>query len=148
LIVNWKSLSPIYSTGVSSVGGRDGTIRSDDGMLDLTVALPQSLGGTGGATNPEQLLAGGYAASFANAVFSATRDRTHKVVYKDIEVIAEVDMEATSHGSFELSVSLIVMIAGIGQKMAEEIVRSAHASCPYSNAVRGNIKVATSTITR
>lgn len=141
-------MSPIYSTSVSSVGGRDGTIRSDDGMLDLTVALPQSLGGAGGATNPEQLLAGGYAASFANAVFDATRDRSHKVVHKDIEVIAEVDMEANLHGSFELSISLIVIIAGIGQKMAEEIVKSAHAICPYSNAVRGNIKVATSIITR
>jgi lipoyl-dependent peroxiredoxin len=37
----------VYSTTVSSVGGRDGTIRSDDGMLDLKVALPHSLGGTG-----------------------------------------------------------------------------------------------------
>jgi osmotically inducible protein OsmC len=141
-------MSSIYSTSVSSIGGRDGTIRSDDGMLDLKVAVPQSLGGAGGATNPEQLLAGGYAASFANAVFTATRDRIQIVRHKDIEVIAEVDMEANSHGSFDLSLSLIVMIAGIGQMMAEEIVRSAHLICPYSNAVRGNVKVATSIITR
>jgi organic hydroperoxide reductase OsmC/OhrA len=32
-------MNVVYSTTVSSVGGRDGTIRSDDGMLDLRVAL-------------------------------------------------------------------------------------------------------------
>jgi hypothetical protein len=37
-------MSVVYSSTVSYVGGRDGTIRSDDGMLDLKVAMPQSLG--------------------------------------------------------------------------------------------------------
>jgi osmotically inducible protein OsmC len=141
-------MSTIYSTSVSSTGGRDGTIRSDDGMLDLKVALPQSLGGTGGATNPEQLFAGGYAACFANAVINATRDRTHRVMDQDVEVIAEVDMEANSDGSLGLSLSLIVMITGIGQKMAEDIVRSARAMCPYSKALRGNVNVGISVLSR
>jgi organic hydroperoxide reductase OsmC/OhrA len=35
-------MNVVYSTTVSSVGGRDGTIRSDDGMLDLKVARNQS----------------------------------------------------------------------------------------------------------
>jgi osmotically inducible protein OsmC len=141
-------MSTIYSTSVSSTGGRDGTIRSDDGMLDLKVALPRSLGGTGGATNPEQLFAGSYAACFANAVINATRDRTHKVMDQDVEVIAEVDMEAKPDGSFGLSLSLIVMITGIGQKMAEDIVRSARAICPYSKAMRGNVNVGISVLSR
>jgi osmotically inducible protein OsmC len=138
----------VYSTTVSSVGGRDGTIRSDDGMLDLKVALPHSLGGTGGATNPEQLFAAGYAACFANAVMHATRNQSHEVVDQDIEVIAEVDLEAGSEGSFGLALSLIVMIAGVSQRTAEQIVHSAKAICPYSNAVRGNIDVAISVVSR
>jgi lipoyl-dependent peroxiredoxin len=141
-------MNVVYSTTVSSVGGRDGTIRSDDGTLDLKVALPHSLGGAGGATNPEQLFAGGYAACFANAVMHATRNNNHELVDQDIEVIAEVDLGANLDGSFELSLSLIVMIAGVSQKTAEQIVSSAHAICPYSNAVRGNISVSTSVITR
>jgi osmotically inducible protein OsmC len=112
------------------------------------VALPHSLGGEGGATNPEQLFAGGYAACFANAVIHATRNKTHELVDQDIEVIAEVDLGANLDGSFELSLSLIVMIAGVSQKTAEQIVNSAQAICPYSNAVRGNINVSTSVITR
>jgi lipoyl-dependent peroxiredoxin len=141
-------MNVVYSTTVSAVGGRDGTVRSDDGILDLKVALPHSLGGEGGATNPEQLFAGGYAACFANAVIHATRSKTHELVDQDIEVIAEVDLGANLDGSFELSLSLIVMIAGVGQETAEQIVNSAHAICPYSNAVRGNINVSTSVITR
>jgi lipoyl-dependent peroxiredoxin len=61
-------MSIVYSTTVTSVGGRDGTICGDDGMLDLKIALPQSLGVAWGATNPEQLIAAGYVAGFANAV--------------------------------------------------------------------------------
>jgi lipoyl-dependent peroxiredoxin len=141
-------MNVVYSTTVSSVGGRDGTIRSDDGMLDLKVALPHSLGGAGGATNPEQLFAAGYAACFANAVMHATRNKSHEVGEGDVEVIAEVDLEASSDGSFGLALSLIVMIAGVTQKTAEQIVNSADAICPYSNAVRGNIDVAISVVAR
>jgi lipoyl-dependent peroxiredoxin len=54
----------VYSTKVSATGGRHGSIRSDDGLLNLKLALPRTLGGTGDATNPEQLFAGGYAACF------------------------------------------------------------------------------------
>jgi lipoyl-dependent peroxiredoxin len=141
-------MNVVYSTTVSSVGGRDGAIRSDDGMLDLKVALPHSLGGAGGATNPEQLFAAGYAACFANAVMHATRNKSHQVAGEDVEVIAEIDLEAGSEGAFGLALSLIVMIAGVTQKTAEQIVRSAHAICPYSNAIRGNIEVAISVVTR
>jgi lipoyl-dependent peroxiredoxin len=141
-------MNVVYSTTVSSIGGRDGTIRSDDGMLDLKVALPHSLGGTGGATNPEQLFAAGYAACFANAVMHAARNQSYEVVEQDIEVIAEVDLEASSEGGFGFALSLIVMIAGVSQKTAEQIVHSAHAICPYSNAVHGNIDVAISVVTR
>jgi osmotically inducible protein OsmC len=138
----------VYSTTVSSVGGRDGTIRSDDGMLDLKFALPHSLGGAGGATNPEQMFAAGYAACFANAVIHATRNQSQDVADEDIEVIAQVDLEASSDGSLGFALSLIVMIAGVAQKTAERIVHAANALCPYSNAVRGNIDVAISVITR
>jgi osmotically inducible protein OsmC len=54
----------LYSTKVAAIGGRNGSIRSDDGLLNLKLAMPRTLGGKGDATNPEQLFAGGYAACF------------------------------------------------------------------------------------
>ena len=53
-------MSDLYVTKVTATGGRHGHIRSEDGLLDLNLALPKSLGGPGGATNPEQLFAAGY----------------------------------------------------------------------------------------
>jgi osmotically inducible protein OsmC len=44
-------------------------------------------------------------------------------------------------GGFVLSVALDVTITGLDQASAEAIVAAAHAVCPYSNAVKGNIDV-------
>lgn len=61
-------MQALYTATATAVGGRSGTIKSSDGVLDLRLAYPKELGGPGGAaTNPEQLFAAGYAACFENA---------------------------------------------------------------------------------
>jgi hypothetical protein len=52
------ALASLYSTKVTASGGRHGSIRSEDGLLDLKLALPRALRGRGDATNPERLFAG------------------------------------------------------------------------------------------
>lgn len=134
-------MSQPYATRVHAHGGRSGAIRSDDGILDLPLALPKELGGKGGATNPEQLFAAGYAACFENAVIHVTRGKADKVTDDDIEVSCEVGLLPNGQGGFTLTVALDVEIAGVDQAKAEEIVAAAHAVCPYSNAIRGNVDV-------
>ena len=134
-------MSILYKTKVTAVGGRSGTVRSHDGVLDLALAMPKELGGKGGATNPEQLFAAGYAACFENAVIHVTRSQADKVRDGDIEVIGEVGLLPGSGGGFNLAVTLDVTIAGVDQATAEEIVKAAHAVCPYSNAIKGNAAV-------
>lgn len=141
-------MSTLYSTKVTATGGRSGTVRSEDGLLDLNLALPPGLGGKGEATNPEQLFAAGYAACFGNAVIHITRNKVAKVKDDDIEVMADVGISPNDSGGFILSVALDVVIAGLDQAAAEEVVQAAHATCPYSNAVRGNIDVAIRVTTR
>lgn len=133
-------MSHLYTTSVTAVGGRAGTVRSSDGILDLALAMPRELGGPGGATNPEQLFAAGYAACFENAVIHVTRAQADKVRDNDISVTGHVGLAPAGAG-FSLSVTLDVTIAGLDQAKAEEIVHAAHAVCPYSNAVRGNVDV-------
>lgn len=135
-------MSALYSTKVRAVGGRAGTVRSDDGLLDLSLALPRALGGKGDATNPEQLFAAGYAACFGNAVIHVTRTGSDKVKDDDIVVIADVGMLPNDTGGFALTVALDGTITGLDQAAAEDVVAKAHAVCPYSNAVKGNIDVA------
>jgi len=64
----------LYSTKSLLPEAVNGSIRSDDGLLDLNLALPRTLGGKGDATNPEQLFAGGYAACFENALLRVSRE--------------------------------------------------------------------------
>jgi Ohr subfamily peroxiredoxin len=78
----------LYSTKVAATGGRNGSIRSDDGLLDLNLALPRTLGGKGDATNPEQLFAGGYAACFENALLRVSREARHHFADDDVEVVS------------------------------------------------------------
>jgi Ohr subfamily peroxiredoxin len=134
-------MSELYKTTVTAVGGRNGTVKSSDGKLDLALSLPPALGGKGDATNPEQLFAAGYAACFGNAVIHITRKGEHKISDNDIEVAATVGMQSNGNGGFALTVALGVTIAGVEQAVAEAIVEQAHRVCPYSNAIRGNIGV-------
>ncbi|WP_340265611.1 organic hydroperoxide resistance protein [Sphingobium mellinum] len=141
-------MSHLYTTRVTAVGGRSGTVRSDDGILDLQLAMPKELGGKGGATNPEQLFAAGYAACFENAVIHVTRAQADKVRDNDIKVVGEVGLLPNGQGGFNLAVTLYVAISGLDQAKAEEIVNAAHAVCPYSNAVKGNVDVKLKVTTR
>ena len=131
----------VYSTRVTAVGARHGSIRSDDGLLDLKLALPKTLGGKGDATNPEQLFAGGYAACFENALFHVSREARRHFADGDIEVVAQIGLSRNDSGGFVLSAALAVTIAGVDQKTARQLVEGAHAICPYSNAIKGNVDV-------
>lgn len=134
-------MSDLYVTKVTATGGRHGHIRSEDGLLDMKLALPKSLGGPGGATNPEQLFAAGYSACFENAVLRAAREAGHKFADEDVEVTAEIGIRRNEQGNFVLSASLFIVMAGVDQATAETYVKRGHEICPYSNAVRGNVDV-------
>ena len=134
-------MSPLYTAKATATGGRSGSVKTDDGLLDFQLAVPTEMGGKGGATNPEQLFAAGYAACFGNAVIHVTRRDTDKVRDNDIDVTGEVSLLPGEQGGFRLAVTLDVAITGVEQAKAEEIVRAAHQVCPYSNAIRGNVDV-------
>ena len=131
----------LYSTKVTATGGRHGHIRSEDGLLDMNLALPRELGGKGDATNPETLFAGGYAACFENALLRVSREKGLRFVDSDVEVIADIGLSRNDSGNFVLSAALAVAISGVDQKTAEDLAETAHKICPYSNAIRGNVEV-------
>jgi osmotically inducible protein OsmC len=133
-------MNPIYTATAASTGdGRNGHVQSSDGNVDLDVRVPKEMGGEGGATNPEQLFAAGYAACFHSALkLMASRA---KVDATDSEVVADVSIGDNGEGGFGLAVELEVTLANVERAQAEELVRQAHQVCPYSNATRGNIEV-------
>lgn len=141
-------MTELYSTQVEAIGGRSGHVQSNDGLLDLPLAMPEGLGGKGGATNPEQLFAAGYAACFGNAVIHITRNDANKIRDEDVSVVATVGLKPNAQGGFSLTVALAVTLAGVDQASADAIVARAHSVCPYSNAIRGNIVVSMTVNTR
>jgi lipoyl-dependent peroxiredoxin len=129
----------LYTARAHTTGGRDGTSRSDDGLLDVRLSPPKEMGGKGDATNPEQLFAAGYSACFMGAIkfIAGTQKIT---VPADATIDAEVDLGPIEQG-FGIAVRLKVTLPGMANQQALDLVNAAHAVCPYSNATRGNIAV-------
>ena len=66
----------VYTAHAKATGGRDGRATTSDGHLDVQLAVPKIMGGTGNGTNPEQLFAAGYSACFLGAMkFVSNRDK-------------------------------------------------------------------------
>ncbi|MBZ9820213.1 organic hydroperoxide resistance protein [Mesorhizobium sp. CA4] len=135
-------MSALYTAQAHVTGGRNGHGETSDGLLKVDLAMPKELGGKGGATNPEQLFAVGYAACFESAVRFVARQQ--KLALQDASVTSTVSLYPNDQGGFRLGVSLAAEIKGLDQAAAEALVSEAHKICPYSNAIRGNIDVALS----
>lgn len=140
-------MDPLYTaTATASGDGRNGEVRSSDGVLDEQLATPEAMGGQGGPhTNPEQLFAAGYAACFHGAL-RLVAGQSNVTLGQDTEITANVGI-GKSGGGFGLAVELVAKLPGLEQGKADELVAKAHQVCPYSNATRGNIEVRVSAVT-
>ncbi|HAT1923360.1 TPA: Ohr family peroxiredoxin [Legionella pneumophila] len=132
-------MKALYTTIAKTHGGRNGRVETTDGLLKLHLAMPIELGGKGGATNPEQLFAAGYAACFESAIRHVAN--VQKISLEDVSMASEVSLYATPEKGFKLGVALHAYITGLNQNEAEALVAQAHEVCPYSNAIRGNVAV-------
>ncbi len=133
---------PLYTARATATGGRAGHAVSDDGILDLDLKPPKEMGGPGGATNPEQLFAAGYAACFQSAL--AVVGRRQGVDTSESTVEADVTIGTIPGGGYGLAVALRVSIPGADAETTRALAEAAHQVCPYSNATRGNIDVTVS----
>src|SRR5690242_12303737 len=124
---------------VDGEGRNGGHVRSSDGLLETTLAIPKEFGGAGTSTNPEQLLAAGWAACFLGALRRAAAVR--KVRLTSTTITAEITLTHGDDGEFALSAVLTPVLGGVDQATAEELAQAAHQICPYSKATRDNIPV-------
>jgi osmotically inducible protein OsmC len=132
-------VKPLYTASATATGGRAGHVVSADGILDLDLRPPKEMGGPGGATNPEELFAAGYAACFQSALGVVGRRQGVDTAASTVE--ADVTIGTIAGGGYGLAVTLRVAIPGVDSATALSLTEAAHAVCPYSNATRGNIDV-------
>ncbi len=127
-----------YTTTATNFGGRNGHIKTTDGLLDLELAMPKEIGGTGGKTNPEQLFAAAFATCFGGTLAFISK----KVDVSDAEVTVEVHSGEAESGGYGLAADIFVKIPQASSlEEAQKLVDLSHKYCMYSNAVKGNIEV-------
>ena len=129
-------MTVLYTAKATIQGGRDGKGETDDKKLSVTLSKP---GPAASGTNPEQLFSVGYAACFGSAVSFVAGQK--KLETGAITIHSEVSLNQDTQGFF-LQVALNVTLPALDRKEAEELVKEADKVCPYSKAIRNNVKVA------
>jgi len=133
-------MNKLYTAKATATGGRNGNVKSSDGILDLELRTPKAMGGANDDyTNPEQLFAAGYAACFDSALNLIAK--ANNAAAGTATVTAEVSIGKNDKGGYGLAVVLNINIAGIDLAIAHDLSAKAHEICPYSNAIRGNVEV-------
>jgi Ohr subfamily peroxiredoxin len=129
-----EATKTLYTAQVHVTGGREGNARSSDGRLDIKLSTP---GGPGQGTNPEQLLAAGWSACFEGAMGIAAKAKG-VTLPPDLAIQAEVELRHGDDG-YSLAARLAVSVPGIDPELARQLIETAHRTCPYSKAIKGNI---------
>lgn len=128
----------VYTAQTHTTGGRNGAGTSSDGALDVKLSSPGS--GKPG-TNPEQLFGIGYSACFMGAIQKAGLKLGIKVP-AELAIDANVTLGKTDGGAaFALAVRLAISLPGLDPAQQRQLIDTAHQTCPYSHATRGNIAV-------
>ncbi|HEX2543660.1 MAG TPA: Ohr family peroxiredoxin [Ramlibacter sp.] len=130
-----KDHKVLYTARVRTQGNRDGGVsRSAEGNLELTHIPP---GTPGKGTNPEQLLAAGWAACFQAAMAHVAREM-NVTLPAGTAIDAEVDLRLGGDG-YSLGARFAVSVPGVPRHVGQAIMDMAHQMCPYSKALRSGI---------
>ncbi|MBD0405970.1 organic hydroperoxide resistance protein [Bacillus sp. 1021] len=129
----------LFTAKATAVGGRSGHIKSEDGVLDFDIIMPNAKKDGETGTNPEQLFAAGYAACFGGALELAAKKQS-------IDLTSEIEGQVSllkdeSDGGYKIGVTLVIDTKDLDKETAEKLVHAAHEFCPYSKATRGNVDV-------
>lgn len=133
-------MKKLYAEQVQVSGGRDGRARSANGQLDVPLAMPPAIGGSGRGVNPEQLFGAAYAACFTSSVRYVAGQR--QLDPGAVQTEATVGLSVADDGRYLLDVSLRVTAPGLRGEPGAAVLAEARRICAFANAVRGNIETA------
>ncbi len=132
-------MEKLYTAKVTASGGRNGHVKSDDGVIDMDVRMPKGLGGDGGKyANPESLFGATYSACYDGALNLVAKMAKHRI---ESTTTANVSIGKESDGGLAIAVQLDIEVKGVDRKIAQDLVNQAHQVCPYSKAIRNNVEV-------
>ena len=132
-------MKTLFTAEAVSKAGRSGTLKSPEGLLDVTLGNPLEKGVESHGLNPELMFAGAYAACYNGALANAAK--TLKTEVKDTTVCAMVSLLEDDAGGYGIAVELHAELPGVERVLAQRIMEQAHATCPYSKVMRGEAAV-------
>jgi len=139
-----RDVQALYTGRVSVTGGEaahgraSGVVRSDDGSLQIELRLPEALGGQGGGSNPEQLLAAAYASCFHGAMTLLAMRAGIPLVDARLDVAVSFSRDPVD-GLFVLSARVDVHLPGVDRALAAELIRNTERICPYAKLFQRGI---------
>ena len=140
-VVQPPTLTVLYSSTAIATGGLlEGRVRTTDRKLDLVLAKPRQLGGSGDGPgyDPYQLLAAAYSASFLASLVGA-RSEDGPQFPPDAAVQATVVFGLRPDGGFGLEITLEVRLPGFAQADAETLMEKARHICSLCDATRREV---------
>lgn len=131
-------MKKLYTAVVTAKGGRDGHIKSSDGVIDLEMKAPKEMGGEDGFANPELLFAGAWGSCYLGALGSV--GKRDGVDVSDATAEVHVSFNQDGESSYQLSAEIQVHIPGVDLEKTQKLADAANKGCPYSKATKGNIE--------
>ena len=135
------TLGILYSSSAIATGGLvEGRVRTLDGRLDIELAKPHELGGSGvgAGHDPYQLLSAAYAASFLGSLLAA-RSHDGPQFPPDAAVQATVAFGLRADGGFGLEITLEVRLPGFERADVETLMEKARHLCSVCDATREEV---------
>lgn len=113
------------------------TAASSGLFTDAAVTWASRTEDAGGATSPEELIAGAHAACFGMALSNELSSRGHEPAALRIGATCSfVDGKITA-----MVLDVDAEVSGVDDAGFREGVTAAEGSCPVSNALRGNVEI-------
>ncbi len=120
-------MEKMYTAVVTAKGGRNGHIKSSDGVIDMELKAPKAMGGVDGYANPELLFAGAWGSCYLGALGSV--GKRDGVDVKEATVDVHISFNKESEASYQLSAELHVHIPGLDVEKAQKLADAAHKGC-------------------
>lgn len=131
-------MKSLYTTYGDSYFGSDEKVQCDDKQIDVKLSSP---GSNKPGINPEQLFACGYSSCYGMAIKYVAKELG--IELKDYQVHADVELHKDESGFFFKTTLDVHMPSDMSSNNIAKLINAAHKICPYSRAIKNNLKVAT-----
>lgn len=134
-------MKTIHTARVISMGGRNGRVRSDNGCIKLPLTAFAKLSkNRRQGTNPEELFGAAYSSCFG-ALLELVAEKQQIELPPNFYVKSRISLQQDDTSKYHLDVSLDCFLPNISEADATQLIHTTHEICPYSNAIRDNVKI-------